>query len=246
MLSLLHCIRSDLYKFRHTSMILIHLILPLGAAAAFLAYFAISPWKPGSKVSGYFEMIGVSFPLVIGLVCSKTIEQEGQAGSFQNMLCGTKSRTVVFLSKLIVMLLLGACSIALAIGVFAAGFRVAPWGVYGKVTALLIAGSIFLYILHLFVSLQYGRGASIGLGIVESLLSALALTGLGDGIWYYIPCTWCARFSDDMVYSWLNPAKSFGFAELKRGLLVAVPATLIALILVFLWFRIWEGRKTYD
>ena len=126
MLSFLHCIRSDFYKFRHTSMLLIHLLLPLGVAAAFLAYFTISPWRPDAKISGYFEMIGVSFPLIIGLVCSKSIEQEGQAGSFQNMLCGTKSRTAVFLSKLIVMLLLGACSIVLAIGTFAVGFKVAP------------------------------------------------------------------------------------------------------------------------
>ena len=37
--------------------------------------------------------------------------------------------------------------------------------------------------LHLFVSFQFGKGASIGLGIVEALLVALLLTGLGDRIW---------------------------------------------------------------
>ena len=246
MLSFLHCIRSDFYKFRHTSMLLIHLFLPLGTAAAFLAYYTVSPWKPDAKISGYFELIGVSFPLIIGLVCSKAIEQEGQAGSFQNMLCGTKSRVAVWLSKLIVMLLLGGCSIALAIVTFAVGFKNAPPSIYGKVAVLLIVGSIFLYILHLFVSLQYGRGASIGLGIVESLLSALALTGLGDRIWYYVPCTWSARFADDMVYTWLNPAKNFGISEMQKGMMIAVPATIIAMILVLFWFQNWEGRKTYD
>lgn len=242
----LRCIRSDFYKFRHTSMFLIHLLLPLGAAAVFLAYYTVSPWKPDAKISGYFEMLGVSFPLVIGLVCSKAIEQEGQAGGFQNMLCGTKSRAAVWLSKLTVMLLLGVCSIALAAGTFAVGFKVALPSTYIKIAVLLIAGSVFLYILHLFVSLQYGRGASIGLGIMESLVSALALTGMGDRIWYYIPCTWSARFADDVVYTWLNPAKNFGISEMQKGLLFAVPATIVAMILALLWFRDWEGRKSCD
>ena len=115
-----------------------------------------------------------------------------------------------------------------------------------KAAGLLIAGSVFLYILHLFVSLQFGRGASIGLGIVESLISALALTGLGDGKWYYLPCTWSARLCDYLVYSWLNPTKAFGYAEMQKGLIIAIPATIIAFVLSLLWFRNWEGRKSYD
>lgn len=227
-------------------MLWIHILIPLVTAALFLAYYSVSPWKPDSKISGYFELIGVAFPLIIGLVCSKAIEQEGQAGSFQAMLCGIKSRAATYSSKLIVMLLMGVFSIALAIGIFAVGFKTAPSLMYLKAAGLLIAGSVFLYILHLFVSLQYGRGASIGLGIMESLISALALTGIGDGKWYYLPCTWSARFCDDLVYSWLNPTKAFGYAEAQKGLLIAIPATIIAFMLSLLWFQNWEGRKSYD
>ncbi len=246
MSTLIRCIRSDCYKFKHTSMLWIHILIPLVTAALFLVYYSVSPWKPDLKISGYFELIGASFPLVIGLVCSKAIEQEGQAGSFQTMLCGIKSRTLAYSSKLIVMLLMGILSIALAIGIFAVGFKTAPSLMYLKAAGLLIAGSVFLYILHLFVSLKYGRGASIGLGIVESLVSFLALTGLGDQAWYYIPCTWSARFADDMVYTWLNPAKGFGSLEIQKGLLIVLPASILAVVLVILWFQNWEGRKTYD
>lgn len=246
MSTLIRCIRSDCYKFKHTSMLWIHILIPLVTAALFLVYYSVSPWKPDLKISGYFELIGASFPLVIGLVCSKAIEQEGQAGSFQTMLCGIKSRTLAYSSKLIVVLLMGILSIALAIGIFAVGFKTAPSLMYLKAAGLLIAGSVFLYILHLFVSLQYGRGATIGLGIVESLISALALTGLGDGKWYYLPCTWSARLCDYLVYNWLNPAKPFGYAEIQKGLIIAIPATIIAFVLSLLWFRNWEGRKTCD
>lgn len=246
MSALLRCIRSDCHKFKRTSMLWIHILIPLATAALFLAYYSVSPWKTDSKISGYFELIGVAFPLMIGLVCSKAIEQEGQAGSFQTMLCGIKSRAAAYSSKLIVLLLMGALSIALAIGIFAVGFKTAPALMYLKAAGLLIAGSVFLYILHLFVSLRYGWGASIGLGIVESLISALALTGLGDGKWYYLPCTWSAHFCDDLVYSWLNPAKTFGYAEIQKCLMIAIPTTMIAYVLSLLWFRNWEGRKIYD
>ena len=244
--TLIRCIRSDCYKFRHTSMLWIHVLIPLVTVVLFLVYYSVAPWKQDSKISGYFEFIGISFPLIISLVCSKAIEQEGQAGSFQTMLCGIKSRTISYSSKLIVMLLLGILSIALAIGIFAVGFKTAPTLMYLKAAGLLIAGSVFLYILHLFVSLQFGRGASIGLGIVESLISALALTGLGDGKWYYLPCTWSARLCDYLVYNWLNPSKPFGYAEMQKGLVIAIPATIIAFVLSLLWFRNWEGRKTFD
>ena len=226
-------------------MLWIHVLIPLMTVVLFLVYYSVAPWKQDSKISGYFEFIGISFPLIISLVCSKAIEQEGQAGGFQNMLC-VVSRAAVWLSKWIVMLLLGILSIALAIGIFAVGFKTAPTLMYLKAAGLLIAGSVFLYILHLFVSLQFGRGASIGLGIVESLISALALTGLGDGKWYYLPCTWSARLCDYLVYNWLNPSKPFGYAEMQKGLVIAIPATIIAFVLSLLWFRNWEGRKTFD
>jgi lantibiotic protection ABC transporter MutG family permease subunit len=247
MSTLLRCIRSDFHKFRHTGMLWIHLLIPLAAAAAFLAYYSVSLWNPDSKISSYFEVIGAAFPLIISLVCSKAIEQEGQAGSFQNILCGIKSRTAVYSSKLTIMVLLGIFSIAIATGVFAVGFKTAPVIMYIKAAGLLIAGSVFLYILHLFTSLQYGRGASIGLGIVESLISALALTGLGDRIWYYLPCTWSARLCDYLVYVWMHPeSATIWAAELNRWLIFAILITIISFILSLLWFRNWEGRRTYD
>lgn len=195
----IRCIRSDFYKFRHTSMIWIHILIPLTTAILFIAYYSVSSWRAEAKISGYLEVIGVAFPLIIGLITGKAAEQEGQAGSYQTMLCGVKSRAAAYASKLVVLLLLGTLSIMIAIGVFAVGFQTMLGMMYIKAGGLLITGSIFLYILHLFVSLRYGRGSSIGLGIVESLISALALTGLGDGKWYYIPCAWSARLCDNLT-----------------------------------------------
>ena len=246
MLTFIRCIRSDFYKFRHTSMLWIHALIPLTAAILFIAYYSMSSWKAEAKISGYLEVIGVAFPLMLGLITGKAAEQEGQAGSFQTMLCGVKSREAAYASKLVVLLLLGILSIIIAIGVFAVGFQTIPAMMYVKAGGLLIAGNIFLYILHLFVSLRYGRGTSIGIGMVESLISALALTGLGDGKWYYIPCAWSARLCDNLVFTWLNPSMAIGYEEIHKCLIVAACATVAAFILSLFWFKSWEGRKSYE
>ncbi len=51
------------------------------------------------------------------------------------------------------------------------------WG-----TLLVYVSNIFIYIFHLFLSLRFNKDVSIGIGIVESMLSCLLITGLGDGI----------------------------------------------------------------
>ncbi|MVB12291.1 hypothetical protein CAFE_30240 [Caprobacter fermentans] len=242
----IRCVRSDFQKFRHTSMLWIHLLIPLAAAVLFLSYYSVSPWNAETKISGYFEVIGSAFPLMIGLICGKSAEQERQAGNFQVMLCGVKSRPAAYAGKLFVLLLPGIFAVAISVGAFAAGFRTVPGILYFKAAGFLIAGSVFPYLLHLFVSFRFGRGASIGLGIVESLISALALTGLGDGKWYYIPCTWSARLCDCLVSIWIDPSKAIGYTELEKCMTVAIPATIAAFVISLFWFQRWEGSRSNE
>lgn len=247
MVALIRCIRSDCQKLRHTFMLWIHIFVPVITSLLFLAYYSVSPWKPESKLSGFLEFIAIAFPLMIGLICGKEMEQEGRAGSFQTMLCGIKSRATAYSSKLVLLIFMGTFSIALAVGIFALGFQTAPSTLYLKAGGMLAAGNVFLYILHQFVSFQYGSGASIGLGIAESLICAIALTGLGDDKWYYIPCAWSARLCDYLMYTWVYPSSSaIGNAQIETGLLIAICASLAAFLASLLWFQNWEGRKTYE
>lgn len=247
MINLIRCMQSDFHKFRHSALLLIHILLPSAASLLFLAYYSVSPWKTEDKISGYFEFISTAFPFIIGLICSMAIEQERQAGNFQVILCVIKSRTITYLSKLLVLLLLGTCSVALAIGIFGTVFQNAAPFFYLKAAGAIFVSSVFLYILHLFLSFQYGKGASIGLGIVESLTSALMLTGLGDGKWYFIPCAWGARIGDCLVYGWQNPVNSATVnATIVKGIIIAVTTAVVALLISLIWFSNWEGRASYD
>lgn len=246
MTSFFRCIRSDSYKFRHTSMLLVHIFIPVASACMFLAYYLSVNWEISSKIRRYFELTAIAFPLIIGLICSKAIEQESQAGKFQVMLCSTKSRTTTFLSKLTILLFMGIFSTILAVGIFAIVFKTAPYSLYLKTIGVLIIGNVFIYILHLFVGLQYGSGACIGLGIAESLISVLALTGLGDGILGFFPCTWSARLCGYLVYVWQNPSTISIDTKIIKIIIIATITSLVALAFCILWFSKWEGGKCYD
>lgn len=247
MMALLRCIESDFYKLRHTPILWLHLLIPMAGALLFLGYYATSSWNVSTKISGYLETLAVVFPLLIGLMSALVIAQEEQAGNFQTLLCGTKSKFITYLSKLIVLLLLGSFSIALAVGTFALVFQTAALWFYLKATGVLVVGNIFLYILHVFVSLQFGRGASIGLGIWGSLVSALMLTGLGDKIWCWTPWAWGGRLCDYLVLEATNPsAFTMVSSGMYKGILTMILFVGLSALASLLWFRQWEGRRSYD
>ncbi len=115
---------------------------------------------------------------------------------------------------------------------------------YSYVGLFLLTSTVILYLLHLLIAFLFGSGATIGLGIFEVLVSALLLTGLGDGIWQFVPCAWPAR----LMVTWFNmlqyPDQNPIFAQqLLLWLEVAFPMTLLGLFLSLLWFDRWQGRN---
>ena len=60
--------------------------------------------------------------------------------------------------------------------------------------ALLLWGSsVPLYLWKLILAFQFGKGVTIGAGIISGLISALMLTGLGDYVWKYVFVCWTGR-----------------------------------------------------
>ncbi|MNM32896.1 ABC-2 family transporter protein [compost metagenome] len=247
---LLGLLRADMLKTRRTPFLLIHLLAPLIGAGMFLAYYSYSPWSSTDKVLAYLQALGCALPTLIGLVCSMAAEQEAAAGHFQGMLTTPGNKIKAYASKLLMLLLFGFGAVLLASALFGLGFRGLlhqdRLGMLFYLTGavILFGSSLPLYLLHGFTSLRFGRGASIGLGIVGSLIAALLLTGLGDGIWPYIPFGWSARFASLWTVCSSGSAASTALSGLDAGIMVWTLGTALASILSCAWFTRWEGRST--
>ncbi|SFR88742.1 lantibiotic immunity ABC transporter MutG family permease subunit [Anaeromicropila populeti] len=151
---------------------------------------------------------------------------------------------------LFLLIFMGTFSVVLASTLFGAGYlyilkeQIVSVSFYVKEAFILLGSSMFLYIWHIFLSLRLNKGVSIGVGIVESLVSALFLTGMGDSIWSYTPCAWPARFA---TYALAGTKKTDVFnVEYKAALFLCVIITFCALVLYGIWACHWEGQKTSD
>ncbi|HDX9650672.1 TPA: lantibiotic immunity ABC transporter MutG family permease subunit [Bacillus wiedmannii] len=243
-------VRADFIKMKHTIFFWIHIAMPIIGIALFLSYYSISKVDSINKVSGYIQVLSISFPLLISIVCSSVVEQEAVAGNFKELLSTEYGRRKAFISKVCLLLICGFCSTMLAVVGFAAGFHSLlgennfPFALYVEIPFILFGCQIFMYIWHLFLNFRFSKGASIGIGIIESLLVALMLTGMGDVIWKYTPCAWSVRLCNYFLEHKLSPASIYVIqVEEKIGAVICVCFTIIAFVISLVWFSFYEGRK---
>lgn len=254
MLSLFRALRADFQKLKHTQIFWIHIVIPIIGAFFFLVcYNLFNKVETIEKHVLYFELLGMMFPLLIGIICGMVVSQEEQAGQFQVLLGSTKSRSISCLSKLLTLILMGMFSLFLALGIVLFGLKLflhvsnIPYLLYFQVFGWLIFSNIFIYILSFFVSLKFGKGASIFLGIAGMLIAALMLTGLGDRCWMYFPWAWGVRFCDYATLYFMPAVMHkeipYLLYSIRKASCITGAYTLGILILQLLWFEFWEGRK---
>ena len=163
------------------------------------AYYSVSPWNELDKVISYIQIISMSFPLIISILLNMVYEQE-ECGGFQYFLTTPNKKYLPHFSKLKSIILLGLISTFIAIKGFGIMFYIMgndsiDISFYYKETLIVFSSNILLDMLQYLVVFYFGKGASIGIGIIGSLISALMLTGLGDGIWQVIPWAYSMRLS---------------------------------------------------
>lgn len=246
---LLQWIRADFLKTKGLSLRPAHILVPIGAAGVFTAYFAFAPWSAYGKAEAYYQVLAMALPVLMGVFCAMLAEQEHRAGAFQSMLMVEK-KCVPLLSKLTVLLLLEAGALVLASLLFYLGFHVllgndpVPAGFYGLVPMVLLAGSVVPYSLHLMLAFQLGGGVSMGLGIVESLVSALFLTDMGKYAWKFVPAAWPARLATGFLAAYTGNETA---AETLHTMLpVCAVASLAAVVLLTVCSLRWEGTKNLE
>jgi len=227
-----------------------HVAMPIIGISLFLSYYSFSNLDSINKVPGYIQVLSIAFPLLISVVCSSVVEQEALAGNFKELLSTEYGRRKAFISKVCLLLICGLCSTILAVVGFAAGFHFLlgqnefPISLYVVISLILFGCQIFMYLFHLFLNFRFSKGASIGIGIIESLLAALMLTGLGDVIWKYTPCAWGVRLCNRFFEYRLKP-DSFQALQVdtEMGVAICICFTIIIIAFSLIWFSFYEGRK---
>ncbi len=252
---LLRNLKADYLKAKRTPLRAAHLVIPCVMAAVFLIYYAAAPWNAYSKVQAYFQIMGLGYPFLIGTFCAIVAEQEAYAGAYQMML-GVTDRKAAFLSKLLLLILFGTGACILTSVLFGTGYyfvlqqHVVRYSFYWIAALSMAGGSAFLYVWHMVLALRFAKGVSVGLGIAESLLAALCLTGLGDAVWIYLPPAWASRIACTVMYRYAENGiadvyadSQSGVGHLCSGLWICVVVTVAACIFYVAWGCRWEGAK---
>lgn len=248
MRSLWYLLKADFMKMRHTAFFPVHILVPLLGNVLFLVYFMISPWEPAGKVQAYLEVVSIAFPLIGAVVTAMAAEQEAMAGGFKEMLSQQYPRWKVWISKFIMLFLSGMAVAVFTIGTFWLGFRSLPgtgqvdFSLFAWAAVIIICCQVIMYTIHLMVGIRFGRGALMGLAVVECLVTALMLTGLGDGIWGFLPCSWGARLCDYfLLYYPQGQMEMFLDAGKPAGMFIA---TMVVFLISLVFISRFEGRKS--
>lgn len=237
---------ADLLKMKGLPITLAHILIPVITSGLFLAYYSFSVWSENTKIIAFYQAVGAGFPVLIGIFTASIMEQEQNAGVCQNLLT-LPQKTVAFLSKVILLLIVGLLSVLLTIGIFYFGFyKILGHGTVSIVIFMISAlimwcGSIPIYIWQMLLAFQFGKGVSIGAGIISGLVSALMHTNLGMFVWKYVPVSWTGR----LPYTYLQIAsgESGGINEMKSVIPVFCVFTVISMVYYLLWAFHWEGSK---
>lgn len=247
---------ADFQKVKHTAFLWVHLIAPIVGSGLFLAYISGRVSQPLNTYSNFLEAIGVILPLAISILCGIVATQEEKAGKFQVLLGSVALKEMSYISKLLFLVIGNIISVGLAIFTFLMGMRYIlnipniPYLVFFQGAGWLIASSVILYMIYLWVSFTFGLGASSLCGGLGLLVSALMITGLGDGIWKYIPWAWGVRFADSVgvlrLGNFNSNIKSAVHSDFQQGQILFMIITVIVFIVSLLWFRKWEGKKFYE
>ncbi len=205
-----------------------------------------------SEISGYMEIIGIALPFVVSVVCAGSVGLEEQ-NHFQTFLGGPTFKGNSMLGKFLALLALGSLAVLAAVFLFAAGYRCVlgkesiPYESFGLLAVILCLGSMLLYFEHLFLNLMFVRQVSLCVGAAQFLLSALFLTGLGEGRWPFCPCTWSARGVSLYLTSILKTdMRDILIVKMKKASIICLFAMLVIGIIIGIWYQFYEGRQCND
>lgn len=247
---LVRLIRMEFYKMKHTAFLRLHILLPLFGILLFLCYYGISPHRWEGEVSAYIQVLVTALPLVISIVCAQSVSPEEQ-NHFMVFLGTAEKRRNAFLSKWFSVFFMGLFSMTLAVGGFMAGYCLIlkrcrfDLRLTGMMILVMWLTSGSMYVLHVFLNLWKPKSISLGVGTVEVVISALMLTGLGDGIWPFLPCAF-GGYWEDMLMRYRMEGKLAAAEYMRESFGINLLVTAALAVVAAAGFYYYEGRRVND
>lgn len=247
---LVRLIRMEFYKMKHTALFPLHILIPVFGILTFLCYYGGSQHGWESEVSAYIQVLVTALPLVISIVCAQSVSLEEQ-NHFMVFLGTAEKRRNAFLAKWFSVFFMGLFSMALAVGGFMAGYclilkrrRFDLWLTCMMILVMWLAGS-GMYVLHVFLNLWKPKSISLGVGTVETVVAALMLTGLGDGLWPFLPCAFGGHW-EDMLMRYRIEGKLPAAEYIRESLCFNLLVTAVIVVTAAAGFYYYEGRRVND
>lgn len=259
-------LRSQLLRLSRSPIAAVHAACGTAAGAACGAYFACAPWDPSLGADAYAQLLGAMMPLMAGIVCGLAVDEERVAGGLAN-LTGAPSRARAVLALYGALVLMGAATLALAFGLFAAilaaaGALAAGAGAIALSWAGCVLGSLPLYALALALSLRFGRNVAIGAGAAGLALAFLSVGGLAHGLMTgeltgahgadalgALPFCWAARLGSLGIEGAIAASGTAEAVAVRAaGALTGTAAALASLACATalpIWFRHFENGETH-
>ena len=240
------CLRADFYKMKRSPVAIAHIIIPIVVSAVFLGYYAISGWNETDKISAFYEALGFGFPVLIGVFIASTMEQEQNAGAFQNLLT-LRSKTAALFSKALTLLLLSLFALLVTAVFFGSGFNMihghsnVSIGVFVMAALVMWISAIPLYLLFEIFAFAFGKAFTIGAGLISGLISALFLTDIGMYAWKVVPLSWTARMPETFLVYELSD--SGALSEIRSQAPIYMVVTIVCLAGYFVFSANYEGSK---
>lgn len=244
-------VKADIIKLLKTSFFLLHAFVPTIAALLFYFYSKSTNYDKIFMGTGYIQLVSISYPVIIALLCSIIAEMEAQAGNCYFMLRDSKIRCLPILSKVSILLLCGlAACFTIATGIIASGVvaftNTPPVTMFLSIGFILWISNIALYLFHFIIAFSFGGNGNLSVGVIELLAAALLSTSLGDRLWYYFPCCYSVRIgsmwflkntvSSESLLSIIN-------MQIRYGLAATVAVIILSAVVLLIWSSKWESRK---
>lgn len=244
----LHYIKSSFYSLIHSPVLLVSTLAPLCGALVFLLYYAVRSLSLLYKFSFFTISLAGIFPLMIAVIVT-IIEGAEATSGFGIILTAPSFKFQPHVAKLFAILVFGLFSSLFAMSVFCLGMHIEGNTALSFIDcletgAILLLGNIPLCFLQYIISFSFGKGASLGFGIIGTVLSMVFLTGIGEKIRMFLPWGFSGEFLNCFISSKQGVGVTVNYTSLTQTVISCVIATVVLAAFLIIWANRYEGRKT--